>query len=257
MGIVNLTPDSFYDGSKLYSKYTILKHVENLLKEGAEIIDIGGCSTKPGIRWVKEEEEIIRVISPIRMIKKHFPNIQISLDTFRSEVAKQGINEGVTMINDISGGQYNTNMYAWLGKYQIPYVLNYYHIREKKRKKKENIIIKIHRFFSEKIVFLKRHGINDILIDPGFGFGKTLKQNFQLLKHLSLLNLYNNHVILIGISRKSMIHQLLNISCKNALNGTSILHTIAIFKNAKLFRVHDVKEIKECIKLVSYYRSIS
>lgn len=259
MGIVNLTPDSFYDGGKLDSESNLLKHVENLLNEGSDFIDIGGCSTRPKSKFITKEEEIKRVIKPIRTIIKNFPDIRISIDTFRSEVARIAVEEGVVMINDISGGELDKNMFPLLGKLKIPYILNHMKgIPENMQEKpcyKHNIITEINNFFSKKIFYLKKNGIQDIILDPGFGFGKTLEQNFQLLKHLSLLG-FQDHLILIGISRKSMIKHLLKISHKESLNATSVIHTIALLNGSKLLRVHDVKEAVECIKLVQYYRNI-
>ncbi|WP_185853267.1 dihydropteroate synthase [Blattabacterium cuenoti] len=259
MGIVNLTPDSFYDGGKLNSESSILKHVENLLNEGSDFIDIGGCSTRPRSKFITEEEEIKRVIKPIRTIIRNFPNIRISIDTFRSEVARIAVEEGVVMINDISGGKLDNNMFSLLGKLKIPYILNHMKgIPENMQKNpyyENNIITEINNFFSKKIFYLKKNGIQDIILDPGFGFGKTLEQNFQLLKHLSLLG-FQDHLILIGISRKSMIKHLLQISYEKSLNATSVIHTIALLNGSKLLRVHDVKEAVECIKLVQYYKNI-
>ncbi|WP_185856685.1 dihydropteroate synthase [Blattabacterium cuenoti] len=259
MGIVNLTPDSFYDGGKLCSEYSILQHIETLLNEGSDFIDIGGCSTRPGSKFITEKEEIKRVINPIRTIMKNFKNIRISIDTFRSEVARIAVEEGAVMINDISGGKLDKNMLPLLGKLKIPYILNhmkgipenmqenpYYH---------ENIITEINNFFSEKIYYLKQHRIHDIILDPGFGFGKTIEQNFQLLKHLSLLG-FQDYPILVGVSRKSMIKFILKTSYEESLNATSIIHTIALLNGSKFLRVHDVKEAIECIKLIQYYRKV-
>ncbi|WP_185861203.1 dihydropteroate synthase [Blattabacterium cuenoti] len=259
MGIVNLTPDSFYDGGKLCSEYQILQHIETLLNEGSDFIDIGGCSTRPGSKLITEKEEIQRVIKPIRTIIKNFPNIRISIDTFRSKVAQIAVEEGAVMINDVSGGQLDKNMFPLLGKLKIPYILNHMKgIPENMQNNpyyNENIIIEINNFFSKKIYYLKKHGIRDIILDPGFGFGKTLKQNFKLLKHLSLLG-YQDYPILVGISRKSMIKFILNTSYEKLLNATSIIHTIALLNGSNFLRVHDVKEAVECIKLIQYYRKI-
>ncbi|WP_185851506.1 dihydropteroate synthase [Blattabacterium cuenoti] len=264
MGIVNVTPDSFYDGGKLNSESKILQHVESLLNEGSDFIDIGGCSTRPGAKFPTEKEEIKRIISPIRSILKTFPNTRISIDTFRSKVAEIAVKEGVVMINDISGGMLDKNMFFLLKKLKIPYILTHMHHHHINRKKisnsekiKKNInpIIEINHFFSKKIYYLKQYGINDLILDPGFCFGKTLEQNFQLLKHLSLLG-FEDHLILIGVSRKSMIQNILKISSKESLNATSIIHTLSLLKGVKLLRVHDVKEAVECIKLVQYYEEI-
>ncbi|WP_185862075.1 dihydropteroate synthase [Blattabacterium cuenoti] len=259
MGIINLTPDSFYDGGKFNSESNILQHVETLLNEGSDFIDIGGCSTRPGAKLITEEEEIKRVIKPIRFIIKNFPNTRISIDTFRSKVAKLAVEEGVVMINDISGGELDNNMFSLLGRLKIPYILNHMKGIPKNMQKnpfyRKNIITEINNFFSKKIYYLKKYGIQDIILDPGFGFGKTLKQNFQLLKHLPLLG-FKDHLILVGISRKSIIKDLLNVSPKESLHATSLIHTIALLNGSKLLRVHDVKEAIECIKLVQYYRKI-
>ncbi|WP_185870438.1 dihydropteroate synthase [Blattabacterium cuenoti] len=256
MGIVNVTPDSFYDGGKLSSEYKILQHVESLLNEGCDFIDIGGCSTRPGAKFPTEKEELKRVISPIRSILKTFPKTRISIDTFRSKVAEISVKEGVVMINDISGGMLDKKMFLLLSKMKIPYILNHMNIKKKIDEKNINtIIIEINNFFSTKIYYLKQYGVNDIILDPGFGFGKTLKQNFKLLKHLSLIG-FEDHLIIIGISRKSMIQNFLNISSEESLNATSIIHTLSLLQGVKLLRVHDVKEAIECIKLVQYYRKI-
>ncbi|QIK16510.1 dihydropteroate synthase [Blattabacterium sp. DPU] len=259
MGIVNLTPDSFHDGGKLCSEYCILQHIDTLLNEGSDFIDVGGCSTRPGSKLITEKEEIKRVIKPIRSIVKNFPNVKISIDTFRSEVARIAVEEGAVMINDISGGNLDKNMFPLLGKLKIPYILNHMKgIPENMQKNPfyhENIIIEINNFFSKKIYYLKKYGILDIIIDPGFGFGKTLEQNFQLLKHLSLLG-FKDYPILVGISRKSMTKFILKISDEESLNATSIIHTISLLNGSKFLRVHDVKEAVECIKLVEYYKKI-
>ncbi|WP_185871580.1 dihydropteroate synthase [Blattabacterium cuenoti] len=257
MGIVNLTPDSFYDGGKLYSENKILQHIETLLNEGSDFIDVGGCSTRPGAKFITEKEEIKRITKPIRAIIRNFSDIKVSIDTFRSEVARIAVEEGVVMINDISGGTLDKNMFRLLGKLKIPYILNHMKGTPKNMQKKihfrKNIIIEINNFFSEKIYYLRKLGIQDIILDPGFGFGKSLEQNFKLLKHLSLLG-FKDYPILVGISRKSMIKCILNNSYEELLNGTSIINTIAILNGSKFLRVHDVKEAVECIKLVQYYK---
>ncbi len=259
MGIVNLTPDSFYDGGKLISELDVIQHVDKLLHEGAEFIDVGGCSTRPGSKLITEKEEIKRVINHIRIIIKTFPNIKVSIDTFRSEVARIAVEEGAVMINDISGGNMDKEMFSLIGRLKIPYILNHMKgIPENMQKKpsyNKDILIEINHFFSKKISLLKKHGVNDIILDPGFGFGKTLEHNFKLLKNLSLLG-FEENLILIGISRKNMIKSLLKISHENSLNATSIIHTIAILNGSKLLRVHDVKEAIECIKLIQYYKNI-
>lgn len=260
MGIVNVTPDSFYDGGRLNSKNKILKYVEYLIKNEVDIIDIGGCSTRPGSKIVKEKEERNRVIPPIKYIIKEFSKIKISIDTFRSKIAEEGIEEGAVMINDISGGELDKNMFPLLKKlHQIPYILGHMgnlYPSNFNKSSKNNLIIKINKFFAKKILYLKKCKINDIIIDPGFGFGKTIEQNFQLLKNLSLIG-FKDHLILIGISRKSMIKNFLNLpSYRDSLNATSSIHTIALLNGIKFIRVHDVKEAKECIKIVKHYQEI-
>ncbi|WP_185866520.1 dihydropteroate synthase [Blattabacterium cuenoti] len=255
MGIVNLTPDSFYDGGKFKSELHMLRHVENLLQEGSDFIDVGGCSTRPWSKFSTEEEEIKRVIPSIRSILKTFPNTRISIDTFRSKVARIAVEEGVLIINDVSGGNLDKKMFSVLSEFRIPYVLCHMKgipFNMQKKPCYQNPIIEINNFFSRKIALLKKYGINDIILDPGFGFGKTLQQNFQLLKHLSLLG-FGDYLILVGVSRKSMIQKVLSISSEESLNSTSIIHTIALLKKANFLRVHDVKEAVECIKLVQYY----
>lgn len=259
MGIVNLTPDSFYDGGKFTSELDVIQHVDKLLHNGAEFIDIGGCSTRPGSKLITEKEEIKRVINHIRIIIKTFPNIKVSIDTFRSEVARIAIEEGIVMVNDISGGNMDKKMFSLIGKLKIPYILNHMKgIPENMQKNpfyKKDILTEINHFFSKKISLLKKYGVNDIILDPGFGFGKTLKHNFKLLKNLSLLG-FKENLILIGISRKNMIKYLLKVSHEDLLNATSIIHTIAVLNGSKLLRVHDVKEAVECIKLIQYYKNI-
>ncbi|WP_185850927.1 dihydropteroate synthase [Blattabacterium cuenoti] len=257
MGIVNITPDSFYDGGKFKSEKEILRHVEHLLSHGSDFIDIGGCSTRP---WSKsyptKEEEIRRVIPTIRSILKEFPKSIISIDTFHSEVAKIAVEEGALIINDISGGDIDKQMFPLLSKLRIPYILSHNNMMgeiNNRKCREDNTLLKINLFFSRKIFFLKKYGVNDIILDPGFGFGKTLKQNYQLLKNLSLLG-FKDHVILVGISRKSMIRNILKITTEEALNASSVVHSLALLNGAKILRVHDVKEAIECIKLIRVYQ---
>ena len=253
MGIVNCTPDSFYSESRKQSEIDILKQVEKHLSDGAEIIDLGGYSSRPGAKEVSENEEISRVLPTIQLIKSHFETI-ISLDTFRAEVARQGLENGVDMINDISAWEIDNKLLDVVAKYQCPYILM--HMKGVPSNMQlntnyTNIFIEIIHFLSEKISILQQKGVNDTIIDPGFGFGKSIEQNFELLRYLSALKILNKP-ILVGISRKSMIYKKLNITPEESLNGTTVLNTIAINNGASIIRVHDVKEAKECVRLTSF-----
>ena len=253
MGIVNCTPDSFYSESRKQSEIDILKQVEKHLSDGAEIIDLGGYSSRPGAKEVSENEEISRVLPTIQLIKSHFETI-ISLDTFRAEVARQGLENGVDMINDISAWEIDNKLLDVVAKYQCPYILM--HMKGVPSNMQlntnyTNIFIEIIHFLSEKISILQQKGVNDIIIDPCFGFGKSIEQNFELLRYLSALKILNKPIF-VGISRKSMIYKKLNITPEESLNGTTVLNTIAINNGASIIRVHDVKEAKECVRLTSF-----
>ena len=253
MGIVNCTPDSFYSESRKQSEIDILKQVEKHLSDGAEIIDLGGYSSRPGAKEVSENEEISRVLPTIQLIKSHFETI-LSLDTFRAEVARQGLENGVDIINDISAWEIDNELLDVVAKYQCPYILM--HMKGvpsnmQSNTSYTNIYNEIIHFLSEKISILQQKGVNDIIIDPGFGFGKSIDQNFELLRYLSALKILNKP-ILAGISRKSMIYKKLKITPEESLNGTTVLNTIAINNGASILRVHDVKEAKECIQLTSF-----
>ncbi|MEN9999116.1 MAG: hypothetical protein RI922_2106 [Bacteroidota bacterium] len=251
MGIVNLTPDSFFTDSRKKNDNQLLKEVEQMIVDGADFIDIGGYSTRPNAESVSEKEEIQRVLEPIQKIRKTFPFIPISLDTFRGKVAEIGFNEGVDLINDISGFQYDPTMLSVLEKIRLPYVLM--HVNEAKQNmhktvQNELLFREMVHYFSEKIRQLNDRGLTDIIIDPGFGFSKTMEQNYTLVKQLDLFQLLERP-ILVGFSRKSMIYKKLNCTPEEALNGTSILNTRAIIKGASILRVHDVKAAKEVLAL--------
>jgi len=253
MGIVNCTPDSFYSSSRKNTEMEILKQVEKHLNEGADLIDLGGYSSRPGAKEVSEKEEIARVLPMIQLIKSHFETI-LSLDTFRAEVARQGLENGVDIINDISAWEIDNELLDVVAKYQCPYILM--HMKGvpsnmQSNTSYTNIYNEIIHFLSEKISILQQKGVNDIIIDPGFGFGKSIDQNFELLRYLSALKILNKP-ILAGISRKSMIYKKLKITPEESLNGTTVLNTIAINNGASILRVHDVKEAKECIQLTSF-----
>ena len=252
MGIVNCTPDSFYSGSRKQSETEILKQVEKHLSEGASIIDLGGYSSRPGAQEVSCDEELNRVIPLIETIKKEFNTI-ISLDTFRAEVARQGLENGVDIINDISAFEIDHELIHVLKKYKCPYILMHMNgtpTTMQKNTSYDNLLNDIILFLSNKIQKLKEVGVNDVIIDPGFGFGKTLEQNYELLHNLEGFKILNKP-ILVGISRKSMIYNKLNTSPEKSLNGTTVLNSLAITKGASILRVHDVKEAYETIQLLN------
>ena len=251
LGILNLTPDSFYDGGKLKNEQDIVTKVEKMLFDGADFIDLGGYSSRPGAVDISEEEEINRVAPIVTLLKNKFPSILISIDTFRGNVAKVCLDNGAAIINDISAGNLDENMLKTVAKYKVPYIMM--HMKGTPQSMKslteyKNITQEVIFYFSEKIAQARALGINDIIIDAGFGFSKNTEQNFELLNNLKLLKVLDTP-ILTGISRKSMIYKTLNSSAIEALNGTSALHMIALQKGSKILRVHDVKEAKECILL--------
>jgi dihydropteroate synthase len=251
MSILNTTPDSFFDGGKYNSIDKALKKVELDLKMGASIIDIGGYSSKPNGLEVSIEEEIKRTIPYIEKIVASFPDVKISIDTFRGKVASLALDAGAGMINDISAWNMDDKMLEIIKKHKMPYVLMHMKGTPKTMQRNPNytnLINDIIRFLSKKVNQLKEYGINDIIIDPGFGFGKTISDNYKLLKNLESLKVLNLP-ILIGLSRKSMIYKILEISNLNSINGTTALNMFALSKGAKILRVHDVKQAMECIKL--------
>ena len=252
MGIINLTPDSFYDGGKLGSEKEIIYQAEKMLKEGATFLDLGGYSSRPGANFVSEADELSRVLPAVKTLIKEFPNVNLSIDTFRSKIAKTCIENGACMINDISAGLLDPQMLEVIANYQVPLVMM--HMRGTPETMMlntnyENLTNDILYFFSERIAKARALGINDIIVDPGFGFSKKLDQNFELFNDLALFSFLNTP-ILIGISRKSMIQKTLNISATESLNGTTALHAIALQKGVSILRVHDVKEAFETISLL-------
>lgn len=252
MGILNLTPNSFYDGGKYNDESQIVNQVEKMLSEGATFIDVGAYSSKPNAAFVSEEEEISRLIPIIEILIKKFPNILLSVDTFRSEVAKKAVENGVALVNDISAGMLDDKMIETVAKLQVPYIMM--HTRGNPQTMQsltnyEDIVKEMIFYFSERIKFARSFGLNDIIIDAGFGFAKTLEQNYEVLQKLELFSMLELP-LLVGISRKSMIYKTLENSAAEALNGTTVLNTIALQKGAKILRVHDVKEAVECVKLM-------
>lgn len=252
MGILNITPDSFFDGGHYKNEAEILSQTEKMLSEGATFIDVGAYSSRPGATHVSEEEELQRIVPVINLLIKNFPEIIISVDTFRSKIAEETINSGAAIVNDISGGKMDKNMFETVANLQIPYVLM--HMLGTPQNMQKNPIYKdvtqdIISFFAEQIHKLHQLKLNDIIIDVGFGFGKTTTHNFDILKNLSLFkNL--DAPILAGISRKSMLYKTLDISAQEALNATTSANTIALLNGANILRVHDVKEALEAIKIV-------
>ncbi len=252
MGILNVTPDSFYDGGNFQNQNKILHHVEKMLNNGATFIDIGAYSSRPDAEHISESEESQRLMPVIKLLVKTFPNILISVDTFRSNIARQSIDHGACIINDISAGSLDDTMMTTVADLKVPYIMM--HMKGTPQTMKqlthyEHLLKDILFYFSEKIAAARALGIVDMIIDPGFGFAKTTSQNFELLNHLELFQVLDLP-ILAGLSRKSMIYKTLDATSKDALNGTSVLNTIALQKGASILRVHDVKEAVECVKLM-------
>ncbi|MDG1031618.1 MAG: dihydropteroate synthase [Flavobacteriaceae bacterium] len=256
MGILNVTPDSFYDGGVFSNEKKILHQVEKMILDGADIIDVGGYSSKPGAETIPLKEEEKRVIPIIKLINKTFDKTVISVDTFRSEIAEKSLSEGASIINDISGGDLDKNIYQIANKYRAPYIMM--HMKGipsnmQHNPKYENINYEIIKNLSLKIDSAEKKGVSDIIIDPGFGFGKTIQHNYQILNNIKLYTVLKKP-ILVGVSRKSMIYKLLESDPSEALNGTTSLNTIALINGANILRVHDVKEAKEVIKLYSFLK---
>jgi dihydropteroate synthase len=254
MGIMNVTPDSFYEGSRYVTEKEILKAAELMLKDGADILDVGGYSSRPGAKDISVEEEGSRVLKAIRLIHGEFPDAIISIDTFRSGIAREAVvGCGAVMINDISGGEADTKMFLTVEELNVPYVLM--HMRGDPRTMQKNpayddIVADILKWFGERIVRLTSAGVKDIIIDPGLGFGKTVDNNFELIRRLGDFSI-TGLPVLVGISRKSMIWKTLEISAGEALNGTTALNAAALLKGADILRVHDVKEAVQTVKLIS------
>lgn len=253
MGILNLTPDSFFDGGLYYSEKKVLLQTEKMLKEGATFIDLGAYSSRPGAKHIGEEEELSRLIPHLKSIVHEFPDAIISIDTFRSKVATKCIDIGASMINDISAGNLDDQMFQTIAKLQVPYIVM--HMQGTPQTMIDetnyvNLINDITFFFSKKINALKSLGVNDIILDIGFGFGKTMNQNYELLQKLNLFSILELP-ILSGISRKSMLYNLLDISSKETLNATTIANTIALLHGANILRVHDVNQAVEAVKIVN------
>jgi len=251
MGILNVTPNSFFDGGKYKNEKELLDRVEKMVTEGATFIDVGGYSSKPNAEFVSEQEEIVRIVPVVNLLQKHFLGIILSIDTFRAEVAGVCIENGAAIINDISAGKLDDKMLETIAKYNVPYIMM--HMKGtpqtmQSHTQYENIVKEMLFYFSERIAAARALGINDIIVDPGFGFAKTLEQNYEVLRKLELFQMLELP-LLAGVSRKSMIYKTLESNADMALNGTTVLNTIALTKGAKILRVHDVKEAVECVTL--------
>ncbi|MBX9806324.1 MAG: dihydropteroate synthase [Flavobacteriaceae bacterium] len=257
MGILNITPNSFFDGGRYKNESEILSHVRKMLNEGATFIDIGAYSSKPKAAYVSENDELKRIIPIVTLILEHFPKTLISIDTFRSEVARICIENGASIINDISAGSVDEKMMETIAKYDVPFVMMHKRGTPETMQSMtnyENIVKEILFYFSEKVAMARSFGINDLILDPGFGFAKTLDQNYEVLQKMKLFNMLELP-LLVGISRKSMIYNLFKCTPEEALNGTSIINTIALNKGAKILRVHDVKEAVECVTIFNKINS--
>jgi len=260
MGILNVTPDSFYDGGKYNNTVAILDRVSQMVKEGVDIIDIGAYSSRPGASDVSEEEEISRLDTALSLIRPQFPNVMISVDTYRASVAKIMVEKHqVDIINDISGGDMDVNMFETVAKLNVPYIMMHMQGTPQNMQNNPNysgdVVCNVINSFSKKVEELKNLGVHDVILDPGFGFGKTLEHNYTILKRLKDFDIFELP-LLIGISRKSMIYKQLNITPQESLNGTTALNMVALQNGASILRVHDVKEAKECISLYCKLQSV-
>jgi len=255
MGILNLTPDSFFDGGRYTHTDSWIRQTEKMIHEGAAIIDLGAVSTRPGARIVEENEEIQRLIPAVELLAKRFPETVFSVDTYRSNVAKHAYDSGAGIINDISGGSLDANLMQTVAETGLPYVLMHMQGTPSTMQNNplySNVTSEVIQFFEQKLASLTNFGVNQVIIDPGFGFGKSIDHNYQLLKHLKAFKKFGCPV-LVGISRKSMIYKLLDINPKEALIGTNALHMLALINGADILRVHDVKEAMQVIKLAGMY----
>ncbi len=252
MGILNRTPDSFFDGGRFSDENALLTQVEKMIREGAAMIDVGGASTRPGAEEVPQNEELRRVIPAIEAIKKHFPDTVISIDTWRAEVARDAVGSGASVINDISAGRFDPQMYRTVASLGVPYILMHISGTPQTMQQSphyEDVVNEVLDFFILELEKLRTAGIKDIVLDPGFGFGKTVEHNYQLLKNLHVFEAVTGLPVLAGISRKSMICKVLKVKPEHALNGTTALHMVTLREGARILRVHDVKEAAEVIRL--------
>lgn len=259
MAILNLTPDSFYQNSRAKNIDDVLSRVEHFLEAGAKFIDLGAYSSRPGAAEVSEEEELERMVPAVKAINQSYPEVLLSVDTFRAKVAEESVYAGAHLINDIAAGNLDEKMFETVAKLQVPYIMM--HMKGTPQNMQdspayENVTKEVFAYFSEKIKMLQSLGVKDIILDPGFGFAKTLDHNYQLLHEMELLNFFELP-LLVGFSRKSMITKVLGIKTEEALNGTTVLNTAALLKGAHILRVHDVKEAVECVELVNRISSLA
>lgn len=257
MGVLNVTPDSFFDGGRYDSDSAILRQVEKMIDEGAHMIDVGGYSSRPGAEDVPQQEELNRVVHAIKLITQRFPDTDISIDSFRSEVASAAVQEGASIINDISSGELDSNMFGMAAKLNVPYIAMHMRgnpMNMNQHTSYDNLVKEIADFFHQKVNILHQHGVKDVIIDPGFGFSKTVQQNFALLDRLDYFGILGKPVMA-GLSRKSMIWKTLAINPDDALNGTTSVNTIALLKGVSILRVHDVRPAAEAVKLVMALKS--
>ena len=256
MGVLNVTPDSFYDGGRYTSEQLIIERVRQMITEGADFIDIGAFSSRPGADFVSENDEVKRLKPALDAIRKHFPDSILSIDTFRSGIAKFAVeNFNVDMVNDIFAGNADDNMYQTVADLGVPYIIMHMKGTPQNMQKNpsyKNVTKEIFMFFSEKLSRIRNAGVNDIIIDPGFGFGKTIEHNYTILKQLDAFKIFELPVM-VGLSRKSFIYKVLKTVPEESLNGTTVLNTIALVNGASILRVHDVKEAKEAIKITQMY----
>ncbi len=260
MGIINVTPDSFFDGGKYKTEKKVVKRAEEILEQGGTVIDIGAVSTKPGMEGISTKDEIDRLLPAVRAVKRAFPKAFISIDTYRSWVALKVIEEcGPCMVNDVSGGNFDANMFDTIGKLGVPYVLMHMlgtPLKMQDNPEYEDIIREISLFFTDRVKKLTKAGVKDVIMDPGFGFGKTLDHNYELLNRLDSFKVFQLP-LMVGVSRKSMIHKLLKSNPEEALNGTSVVNTLALMGGADILRVHDVREAVEAVQIMNRIRSTS
>ncbi len=252
MGVINITPDSFYDGGSLNNEVEMLERVELMVSEGASIIDIGAVSTRPGAELITTKEEIDRLVPAVMAIRKHFPEVALSIDTFRSWVAVRVIDEvGPVIVNDISGGTLDSKMFETIGHLQVPYILTHIQgspLNMQNNPQYQDVVREVSASLSEGVRKLTKQGVTDIMIDPGFGFGKNILHNYQMLNRLDSLKVFQLPVV-VGLSRKSMIYKVLETGPENALNGTTVLNTMALLGGADILRVHDVKEAVDAVRI--------
>ncbi|MBP5556430.1 MAG: dihydropteroate synthase [Bacteroidales bacterium] len=256
MGILNVTDDSFYDGGRYTNDAAVLRRAEQILSEGAAIIDVGAVSTKPGAADISVEEEWKRLEKPLELIAKNFPDAVVSVDTWRADIAQRSVEAGAAIINDVSGGTFDERMAEVVGRLQVPYVLMHTTAKPDKMQQQplgEDMLLTMMQFFARQLAIFKEAGCVDLILDPGFGFGKTLEQNYFLMKNLSAFRIFECP-ILVGISRKSMIYKFLETSPDEALTGTVVLNTLALQQGASILRVHDVREAVEAVKVFKMYQ---